>query len=185
MADLWDHPDSRDRREPKPEPYLSDWLARHLRDDLQGVLVNREVEITPGFTGVKKMREVDLHVAALSPGDDAVGPSRRLAVIVENKGCWNPSVDTDIRDQLVDTYLDQTKGRAGVYVVFCFNCIQSRSKKKTTCRSCARRSAAELRESLEKRASELTTAERLVAAVVIEAGLPESRNRRRREEPRP
>lgn len=169
VADLWDHPHNADSREPKPEPYLSDWLARHLREDLKPVVVNREVEITPGFASVKKMREVDLHISALSPGDDPATPVRRLTVIVENKGCWNPGVDADIQDQLVNTYLKQTGTGAGIYVVFCFHCIRSGSKK--NCPSCKRRSTAELRDYVEHRARELTTGNRLVASVVIEAGL--------------
>ena len=64
---MWDHPRAEDKREPKPENDLSDWLKRHLATDLAGVVVNREVQITPGFTGLRKMREIDLHVTALAP----------------------------------------------------------------------------------------------------------------------
>jgi hypothetical protein len=169
VADLWDHPHNVDSREPKPEPYLSDWLARHLRDDLKAVLVNREVEITYGFRGAKKRREVDIHIDALAPTSDPMLPPRRLTVILENKGCWNAKVDTDIEDQLLNTYLAGTRAKAGIYVVFCFECARSGSKRR--CPSCRRRSLDELREQLEKRARELTTNNVLLRSVVIEAGL--------------
>ncbi|MCA1570404.1 MAG: hypothetical protein LC798_08830, partial [Chloroflexi bacterium] len=168
LSDVWDFPHNPDLRRPKIEPDLSDWLKRQFEDDLPRAMVNREVEITPGFKAVRPMRELDVLVQALAPGD----VPRRLEVIVENKGCWNPKVDTDIDDQLVGTYLAQTQGRAGIYVVFCFDCIASGSKGSKKCPSCSRRTVQELRDYLNDRAAVLTVPNRDVRAVVIEAGLP-------------
>lgn len=165
LSDVWDLPHDPALRRPKIEPDLSDWLKRHFEQDLPATMVNREVEITPGFKAAWRMRELDILVQALAPGEEP----RRLEVIVENKGCWNRGLDTDIENQLVNTYLLQTQGGAGIYVVFTFDCIASGSKR---CPSCSRRSADELRAHLEERANELTRSDLDVRAVVIEAGLP-------------
>lgn len=167
VADLWDHPHDAARREPKIERDLSDWLKRHLSTDLQSVMVNREVEITPGFTGTRKMREVDLYVAALSSADPE--GATRLRVIVENKGCWNADVLTDMKAQLVDTYLAQTQAGAGIYVVFAFDCVNSGSLR--TCPSCKVRTMEQLREELERQAAQLSNADRSISVVVLDARL--------------
>lgn len=169
VADLWDHPQSVKLREPKIEPFLSDWLARHLRDDLTPVLVNREPQITPGFAGIRKMRQTDLLVNTVASSGDPVVSPQALEVIIENKGCWNPNLDTDITDQLTNTYLAQTGGGAGIYVVFAFDCHNSKSKR--PCASCRRRTVDELRVELTQRADALSTPDRLVQVFVLDARL--------------
>ena len=169
VGDLWDHPRAVDKREPKPENDLSDWLKRHLANDLAGVVVNREVQITAGFTGVRKRREVDLHVTALAPGNDPAAPPRRLSVIVEDKGCWNAKVDTDMETQLAGTYLPQTGAGAGVYVVFRFDCKASGSKR--SCSACRHRTHDELDDDMQQQAGRLTGPGRVVRAVVLDARL--------------
>ena len=169
VADLWDHPQKPKLREPKTEPFLSDWLARHLRDDLTSVLVNREPQITPRYAGIRKMRETDILVSALASSGDLAAAPRALEIIIENKGCWNPTVDTDITDQLTNTYLAQTDGGAGIYVLFAFDCHAGKSKR--PCASCRRRTVEELRTELTHRASALSTADRLVQVFVFDARL--------------
>ncbi|WP_152643374.1 hypothetical protein, partial [Anaeromyxobacter sp. PSR-1] len=77
--DLWDG----DR--PKPEDRVSDYVKRHLADDLvsRGIVVNREVEIRPGS-------ETDLRVEVLATRSG----SRPLHVTIETKGCWHPELQT-------------------------------------------------------------------------------------------
>jgi hypothetical protein len=169
VTDLWEHPHDPRLREPKLENDLSDWLKRHLMQDLAGVLVNREVQITPGFSGARKMREVDLHVTALAPGGDTAVPPQRLLVIVENKGCWNPGVLTDIEAQLADTYLAQTQSRAGVYVVFRFDCVAVGSRRR--CSTCRDHDYDQLLSDLQRRAERLSTTERSVQVMVFDARL--------------
>ena len=116
--DLWDNRgDARSPRYcPRGEKVLSDYLARHLADDLQGrgIVVNREVQIRLGeFT--------DVHVDAVAPG---LGhePAHVITAIIEVKGCWNPGVDTDMAGQLVGRYLTDHQCPNGVYLVCWFNC---------------------------------------------------------------
>ncbi len=105
IPDLWD----KDR--PKDEDHLSNYLKRHLSDDLnqQGIIANREVKIRKGeFT--------DIHV-------DAVRRENRgdsldiVSVIVEAKGCWNKDLKTAMRDQLRDRYLRENQCSHGLFVV--------------------------------------------------------------------
>ncbi|SDY62728.1 hypothetical protein SAMN05660209_03307 [Geodermatophilus africanus] len=169
VTDLWDHPHDPQRREPKLENDLSDWLKRHLMEDLTEVLVNREVQITAGFKDVRKMREVDLHVTALAAGGDTAAPPRLLRVIVEDKGCWNAHVLTDIETQLAGTYLPQVQGHAGLYVVFRFDCITSGSQRRcTTCRDLTHE---QLLSDLRQRAEQLSSEDRSLQTMVLDARL--------------
>jgi hypothetical protein len=113
--DLWDTVAER----PKSENEISDWLQRWLRQDLRGrgVLVDREVQITPGPRG-KMGQSGDLVVSALAgqrtPGADVV------TVTVEVKGCWNRDLDTAMQTQLVERYLATVGRREGIYLVAWF-----------------------------------------------------------------
>jgi hypothetical protein len=62
----------------------------YLRDDLKGAIVNREVEVTPGFAGVKKMRETDLHIAVPSPSNDSVAAPTSPAGDHRERGLLEP-----------------------------------------------------------------------------------------------
>ena len=105
VPDLWDG----DR--PKDEDHLSNYLKRHLSDDLnqQGIIANREVQIRKGeFT--------DIHVDAVRRVNRG-GPLDVVTVIVEAKGCWNKDLKTAMRDQLRDRYLKENQCSHGLYVV--------------------------------------------------------------------
>jgi hypothetical protein len=79
---------------PKEENLLSDYVKRHLDDDLQGrrIIINREVENRPRSI-------TDIRV-------DAVGHDRQqeadhvLTVIIEVKGCWHPRLREAMKTQL-------------------------------------------------------------------------------------
>ena len=105
VPDLWDG----DR--PKDEDHLSNYIKRHLSDDLNehGIIANREVQIRKGEL-------TDIHVDAVrraSRGD----PLDIVTVIVEAKGCWNKDLKTAMRDQLRDRYLKENQCSHGLYVV--------------------------------------------------------------------
>jgi hypothetical protein len=108
VADLW----NQDR--PKDEEHFSNYLKRHLSDDLiqHGIISNREVKIRPGaFT--------DIHIDAVRPGGRG-DPLDVVSVIVEAKGCWNKDLKTDMRAQLRDRYLKENQCAHGLYVVAWF-----------------------------------------------------------------
>ena len=103
--------------EPKDEEYLSDELARWLRDDLgskRGVIIGREVQIE------QKMR-TDLLIKAIviNKNGELCDP---VTVVVEVKGCWNPRVKEDMEAQLVEKYLRPHGWTCGIYVVGWFVC---------------------------------------------------------------
>jgi hypothetical protein len=126
--------------EPKDEEDLSDELARWFRDDLQsrGVVVGREVQI-------ERRQKTDVWVKAVPA--NASGPTDPLTVVVEVKGCWNPSVCDDIEDQLVQKYLLPHGLKCGLYVVGWFVCTDwksPRNKLKSTTLEDARTELQEL-----------------------------------------
>ncbi len=109
---------------PREENEFSDYVVRHLRRDIQerGVVANREVEIRRG-EGNAKGERTDIKI-------EAIVPSRRpdeydrITVIVEVKGCWNPRVKKDMKEQLCDRYLAENPCRHGLYLVGWFSCTQ-------------------------------------------------------------
>jgi hypothetical protein len=113
VADLWnDRP-----RTPKDEGRLSDYIARHLRDDLRarGVVANREVLVNRGS-------ETDIHVDAVAqPTGSEYGAA---SVIVEVKGCWHREVSTAMETQLAGQYMAASPRSLGLYVVGWFQCSE-------------------------------------------------------------
>jgi hypothetical protein len=109
--DLWEEKSG----EPKHEEAISDWVKRQLDKDLRGrgIVVNREVRIFRG-------KRTDIRVDAVA--EDEQGRSDTVTVIIENKGCWNPTVPVAMKTQLVDKYLVDNHCRHGIYLVFWFDC---------------------------------------------------------------
>lgn len=171
INDLWDHPSQLQQRMPKPEPELTDWILRRLRDDLPFLLVNREVVISPGWRDGEPGERVDLHVTAAFPGVGS--PPLRTTIVVEAKGCWNPRLDTDIRVQLADRYMARLGSVHGIYLVFWFDCKASGSKR--PCGSCARRSASELEADLRQEAAVLASSGRHVEPVILRCAISSQR----------
>lgn len=109
---------------PKDEAALSDYIKRHLDQDLgeRGVIANREVKLST-YLGGTKGQQTDVHVDMTVPG---VEPNvfEKLTVIIEVKGCWNPDLNHAMQTQLVDRYLTGGDCRHGIYVVGWFACNQ-------------------------------------------------------------
>ncbi|HEX9059402.1 MAG TPA: hypothetical protein VF941_04420, partial [Clostridia bacterium] len=101
---------------PKDEGRLSDNIKNHLEEDLEGIIIGREVQIERGS-------KTDIHVSTFSR--DYLGrPKDLLKVIIEVKGCWNDELNTAMENQLVKKYLLSTDCSEGIYLIGWFQCDQ-------------------------------------------------------------
>jgi len=121
--DLWNEM-SRGVYRPKDENRLSDYVKRHLDDDLRqrGVIVNREVEIRRG-EGSGQGERTDIHVDAVLRGSNEE-VCDTVTAIIEAKGCWNRDLHNAMKTQLVDRYLRDNRCQHGLYLIGWFNCDQ-------------------------------------------------------------
>ncbi|MHB1042630.1 MAG: NACHT domain-containing protein [Eubacteriales bacterium] len=131
VADLWNEKPFT----PKDENRFSDYVKRHLDEDLRkrGIIINREVEIRRG-TGAGTGERTDIHVDAVVPGPRAEIYDS-ISVIIEVKGCWNTELDHAMKTQLADRYLKDNRCQHGFYLVGWFYCDQwddSDKRKKQT-----------------------------------------------------
>lgn len=115
-ANLWNTDGAKPR--PKDENHVSDNLRDHLFHDLvsKGVVANREVQILhpKKLTYGEKGKRLDIKVEAISGN----GPSRTsLTVVVEVKLDTNPHVLSDLNEQLIRRYLNESHRPWGVYLV--------------------------------------------------------------------
>lgn len=112
----WDGADTRRRNfRHRDEAFLSNYIARWLRDDLgqRGILIGREVQLRLG-------QRTDIHITAV-PREHT--PSlENIALVVENKGCWNNEVRTAVDEQLIGDYLRPNGLTHGIYLVGWFVC---------------------------------------------------------------
>jgi hypothetical protein len=95
---------------------VSDWVKINLDELLhsRSIVVNREVQI--------HIRErSDIHVDAFTCATREAEP-RRIKLIVEVKGCWNPDQKRAMRRQLVDRYLAQNDCTHGILLLAWFVC---------------------------------------------------------------
>lgn len=127
-ADLWNIVQTEDICRPKDENHLSNYIKRHLEQDLanRGIIVNREVEIRrkEGGQNAAPGEVPDLYVTAatISEADQS---QPQLTVLVEVKGNWHNELRTAAETQLVNRYLkDNDKSASGLYLVGWFNCQQ-------------------------------------------------------------
>lgn len=136
--DVWNEIPEKHRKQkftyrPKDENRLSDYIKRHLEDDLRqrGVIVNREVEIRRGEGGTPGER-TDIQVDAATHDRDRELYDV-LSVIIEVKGAWHDEVRQAMQTQLVERYLKDNQCQHGLYLVGWFMCDQwideSRKKK--------------------------------------------------------
>ncbi len=163
-TDLWDE---KPRWRPKGEERLSDYIVRHLREDLaeRGIVANREVKITRGRT--------DIHVDAVAlPGGDGYATA---SAVIEVKGCWNTDLDTAMKEQLVDHYLAGGGRSHGIYVVGWFMCSRWDDDDYRKSNASKHESIQAMMASLHKQAAELSVGGISVRAVVLDASLPEPR----------
>lgn len=113
----WDGADTRRRNfEPKDEAFLTDEIARWLRDDLnqRGIVIGREVQTRRG-------QRTDVYVDATAR-DESSSSLQTVTVVVEVKGCWNAEVRTAVDSQLVGDYLRPNGLTHGIYLVGWFVC---------------------------------------------------------------
>ena len=109
--------DTRQRNfEPHDEAFLSNELARWLRDDLnqRGIVIGREVQPRRG-------QRTDIYVDAVARGDSSLSV-QTVTVVIEVKGCWNAEVRTAVDSQLVGDYLRPNGLTHGIYLVGWFVC---------------------------------------------------------------
>jgi len=108
VVDLWDGD------KPKDEEDFSNYVKRHLEEDLRnlGVLAAREAEVSRGS-------ETDIYVAAIAH-NALSGRHTKINVVVEAKGCWHPQLQGAMKNQLKERYLAQ--GGCGLYLVGWFLC---------------------------------------------------------------
>lgn len=168
IRDIWDYERSDKSWRPIGEDAFSDYVARHLKIDLEnsGIISLREVEVRTKEIG--KGERTDLYVAAFF--DDEGDEQKVIRVIVEVKGCWHKEVFTAMRTQLCDRYMNDAQLSYGVYLVGWFMCdkwgdadYRKGSTDSETVESCQR--------ILDEQAMSLARDNRSVVAVVLDVGL--------------
>ncbi len=160
------------RNSPKGEEHLTNAIARHLRQDLQGrrIVVGRELILQIGVSGGAPGRRTDIDVVAVAR-EGAERISRDIRAIIEVKGSWNPSVRASMKTQLVNGYLDPQRIPVGLFIVGQYACSAWRPEARKT-RSASLGAVRILQGVLDAQAASLTNAVRLVAAVVLDTSLP-------------
>jgi hypothetical protein len=160
---------------PKDEMNLSNCLKRFLEHDLKerGVLADREVQICPR-RGEDPAQLVDILVRAIPFLEDG-RPGSAVSVVVEVKCAWNEGVLLDMARQLYERYLKNSEMHFGIYAVAYFFCNAWNWQPD------ARKNAGEsrteidiLRGSLSTQATSLTSSQKLVESLVIDARLVRS-----------
>lgn len=173
-TELWNETTEGNRKywQPKDELNLSNCLKRFLERDLKehGVIANREVQIRPRL-GNDPAQLVDVLVHAIPFGEDGK-PASPVSVVVELKCAWNDGVLLDMERQLYDRYLKNTNMHFGIYAVAYFWCDawnwenDGRKSKGEN-----RNTILDLKSGLSSQARALTSSQKLVEAVVIDARL--------------
>jgi hypothetical protein len=164
-------PDLWDGNRPKPEEYISNWVKRHLKQQLpkRGVVFSREAQI--------HLREkTDLQVDAVVEASETVS-AEIVTVIVEVKGCWNRELLTAMKTQLADRYLSKNESRFGIYLAFWFECDAWDAKDQRRQRRPWKRSLDELRTFFAAQAASLSGS--AIRSLVIDTRLPVPRRPRR------
>ena len=121
--DVWDEISSGIYR-PKDENSLSDYIKRHLEQDLaaRGIVSSREVEIRRK-RGNAPGERTDIHITGVA-GNASADRLDQWRVIVEVKGEWHQGVLTAMETQLQDRYLKDNTCSHGIYVVGWYRCPQ-------------------------------------------------------------
>ena len=158
--------------QPKDEMNLSNCLKRFLERHLKerGVIANREVQIRPRL-GTDPAQLVDILVQAVPFGEDG-RPAPPVTVVVEVKCAWNEGVLLDVERQLYERYLKNSEMHFGIYAVAYFTCNAwnwENDARKAGGES--RALIADLRKSLSTQAASLTSQQKLVESIVIDARL--------------
>lgn len=163
-------PDIWNRFKPKDENHLSDYVKRHLDDDLKksGVVAAREVEIRRG-EGSGSGERTDIHVTAMVPSVTE-GELEQVRVIIEAKGCWHRELKTAMETQLVGRYLKGNDCRNGIYLIGHYNCDQW-DKEDYRCKDAPKWSIHKARDYFDQQAEELSMGGLQVRAAVLNTAL--------------
>lgn len=151
---------------PKSEDRLSDFVLQHLRRDLPGAVIDREVQVR----NVQESRigeRTDLKVEARTKN------GAPIVVIVESKGSWNRDLMTAMRTQLKERYLQAHGWRQGIYLAGYFDCDfwSGDDRKKQVARTNSDNWEA-LQERLAKQATELSDSRCQITALVLDIRHP-------------
>ncbi len=117
---LWDKINS-GNYSPKSEEHLSDYIKQHLDRELKSIGISsyREVQLRkPNYIPDGKKGEVtDIYVSFTHPES-----KESFNVIIEVKGSNNQEVNTNMKAQLCDRYLETDQCKHGIYLVAWYNC---------------------------------------------------------------
>ena len=121
--DVWDEVCTGTYR-PKDENSLSDYVKRHLDQDISahGIVSSREVEIRRK-QGNAPGERTDIHITGVAPSSSGTG-AEQWRVIVEVKGQWHPDLLKAMETQLRDRYLKDNDCSHGIYLVGWYRCPQ-------------------------------------------------------------
>ncbi|MBN2308978.1 MAG: hypothetical protein JXR94_08415 [Candidatus Hydrogenedentes bacterium] len=164
IRDLWDEVPRKKTYRPVDENAFSDYVKRHLQDDIggAGIVVSREVRIHRG-------QATDIHIDAVRRSTDGVDADI-VTAIVEVKGCWHRHVWAAMKNQLVDMYLTDNQCRHGLYLVGWFSCEQW-DEDDSRRRRCTRLTAQQARTKLDRCAAGLRSGSLDARAFVMDIGL--------------
>jgi predicted NACHT family NTPase len=169
VVDLWNEV-SKEVYRPKDENRLSDYVKRHLDEDLRqrGVIVNREVEIRRG-EGASPGERTDIHVDAVVHNSQEDNYDV-ISAIIETKGCWHPELESAMETQLVNRYLKDNHCQHGIYLVGWFNCEQW-DKDDPRRKRAPSLTIAQAQEQFDKQAMSLSARGSVIQAVVLDVAL--------------
>jgi hypothetical protein len=162
---LWNVEQDQRSGTPKSEDRLSDFVLHHLRRDLPGSVIDREVQ-------VRNLRESGIGERTDLKVETRAADGSPLLVIIETKGCWNPGLMSDLEGQLKKRYLQAHGTAHGIYLVGWFGCdfwVDCKQK-----RACLRhaQSAAALQSALESQARRVSDETSRIVALVLDATHP-------------
>lgn len=156
---------------PKEEEAISDWITKHLTEDLKGrgVVVSREVRI-------RRVERTDIHISAVVTDRRSTGVNI-VKVIVEVKGCWNPELSTAMKTQLLDRYLATGEACHGLYIAawFCREAWSRSDHRRSKVRYDTRE---ELERDLQHQATELSKGSHVIRARVLNCSLAPPRKKK-------
>jgi len=119
---LWDQV-NKTKFKPKSENSFSNFVKSHLTEDLKqsGIVALREVQIRPPKQGEggSPGELTDIYVTIFVPSSQ-----NHVRVIIEVKGCWHKDVQTAMKTQLLNRYLNESGCDHGVYLVGWYSCNQ-------------------------------------------------------------
>jgi hypothetical protein len=158
---------------PKPEAAVSDMLRTYLELDLsEGVVVNREVQVR-ATTSSGHGLSVDVFVS----GGDRQSGRRMPQCPIEVKGSWNRDLLTSIETQLVVDYMTSTRASRGIYLCAWYPTEFWTSHSGSGRSEAFRRNRDNVEAALMALAAGLGTADRCVAAVVVDIPRPHPSSR--------